>query len=524
MIRPKFGQMWGTVWSGVDLTEIKQASNALRQSEERYRQIVESASDVIYRTNTDGYFTFVNPVALTQIGYTEVEMMNMRYLDIIRKDFRERMEHFYTIQLMRGRKTSYRECPIVSKDGREIWIGQNVELVYENDAVVGFQSVARDITSRVMIEGELKRSEARLSIIYEFAPDAYYLTDLKGTFVDGNRAAERVTGFQKNELIGKNMLKVGMLPVREIAKAVKLLGKNIMGQPTGPDVFALRRKDGKEVQLEISTHPIRIEKQRLVLGIARDISERVRAQDELRKARDELEMRVGERTAELADANVALKQSLDEKEVLLKEIHHRVKNNLQIISSLLYLQSNHLADSRDVTAFKESQHRVASMALIHEKLYRSRDLASLDFTQYIETLSSDLLKSYEVSQHQVGLDVRVVDAEMNLDVAIPCGLIINELVSNSLKYAFPNERRGTISIHLTFAEAFAEANTGKSDGDHKNLELVVADDGIGMPKDIDPDSSETLGLVLVRTLVQQLDGTMQVERSDGTRFRIKFGI
>ena len=258
-------------------------------------------------------------------------------------------------------------------------------------------------------------------------------------------------------------------------------------------------------------------------AVARDISERIRAQDDLKRARDELEMRVRDRTAELATANDALKRSLQEKEVLLKEIHHRVKNNLQIISSLLYLQSNHVADSRDVMAFKESQHRVASMALIHEKLYLSSDLASLDFTQYIEKLSLDLLRSYQVSQRQVTLEVDVVEVPLELDVAIPCGLIINELVSNSLKYAFPNGKQGTISVRLKYrGDDGAPIVTAGEEKERVRLELLVSDDGIGIPEDFDTESSDTLGLVLVRTLVQQLDGDMILERNEGTTFRIQF--
>lgn len=217
--------------------------------------------------------------------------------------------------------------------------------------------------------------------------------------------------------------------------------------------------------------------------------------------------------AELAErkrAEEQLKASLKEKEVLLKEIHHRVKNNLQIISSLLKLQSAYIKEQQAVDMFKDSQNRIRSMALIHEKLYQSKDLSKIDFAEYIRDLTFNLLRSYKTNSQIISLKTTVNDIWLNIDTAIPCGLIINELVSNSLKHAFtPTNRENQISINLN------------SDGDKKFL-LIISDNGCGFPQELDFRNTESLGLELVCTLTEQLEGTIELDSSTGTSFKIKF--
>lgn len=209
-------------------------------------------------------------------------------------------------------------------------------------------------------------------------------------------------------------------------------------------------------------------------------------------------------------AEEQIKASLKEKEVLLREIHHRAKNNLQLIFSLLKLQSGYIKDKQDIEIFKESQNRIKSLALIHERLYQSKDLANIDFNEYIKNLANSLIKFYGTDRDKIALKVDVGDVLLGVDAAIPCGLIVNELVSNSLKHAFPEGREGKVKIALRST-------------DEKEIELVVSDNGVGMPEDLDFRNTESLGLHLVTILAEdQLQGKIELDRTKGTKFQIKF--
>jgi len=206
-----------------------------------------------------------------------------------------------------------------------------------------------------------------------------------------------------------------------------------------------------------------------------------------------------------------IKDSLMEKEVLLKEIHHRVKNNLQIISSLLNLQTRCVEGEETINVLKESQNRVKTMAMVHEKLYQSEDLKDVNFKEYIENLVSDLFYSYGVKKGAIDLQIDADDIKMDIDTAIPCGLIINELVTNSLKYAFPNSNNEDIvKVELKRLQ-------------QNKLKLVISDNGVGLPENLDMENVETLGLKMVTILVNQLKGTLEVHRISGTEFKIIFG-
>ncbi len=258
--------------------------------------------------------------------------------------------------------------------------------------------------------------------------------------------------------------------------------------------------------------------------------EREKAQKALRKAHFELEQQVLERTEALSRANevlrtemdererieIELKKSLEEKEILLKEIHHRVKNNLQIISSLLNLQSRYITDEEMLDIYKESQNRVKSMAIIHEKLYQSEDLARIDFGDYVQSLVLDLFNSYGVDKSVTILNINIHDILLDINTAIPCGLIVNELVTNSIKHGFPVNR----AKQLPFGEKDKiTVNITKED---EFYTMSVYDNGIGFPDDLDFHNTDSLGMQLVISLTSQLRGTVELERNNGTLFRIIF--
>lgn len=265
-----------------------------------------------------------------------------------------------------------------------------------------------------------------------------------------------------------------------------------------------------------------MENRQLLLEVQRELAERKRAEEELRQHRTQLEETVKERTAKLAEANTELQReiaerkraeeqtkiSLKEKELLLKEIHHRVKNNMQIVSSMLSIQEIQIKDKADLEIFRESRSRIRSMTLIHEKLYQSEDLAKIDFAEYTRSLAVDLFATYNTAHNTIKLQVNVENVYLDIITAIPCGLIINELVSNSLKYAFPDGQTGQITIDFR-----AQNNT---------YHLIVGDNGIGFPKYLDFRKTESLGLQLVRLLAKKIDGTIEFERKKGTFFKITF--
>jgi two-component sensor histidine kinase len=258
------------------------------------------------------------------------------------------------------------------------------------------------------------------------------------------------------------------------------------------------------------------ENERLFIQAEDEIAGRKRAQEGLRWANLDLETRVKKRTkdlfevnGELMQTNLNLEEFLQEKEILLKEIHHRVKNNLQVIVSLLRMQVRGLTDPEAINALENSKTRVQSMALIHEKLYKSASLAKIDFGDYIKNLTTDLFRLYQRKLGVVQLDFQLDNIALGLDQAVPCGLILNELITNAFKYAFPDGQKGTIWIELRAKPA-------------QILSLQVADDGVGIPTDFDIDKTKTLGLQLVNSLVSQLDGKLEVERSGKTLFRVSF--
>jgi len=222
-----------------------------------------------------------------------------------------------------------------------------------------------------------------------------------------------------------------------------------------------------------------------------------------------LQRQVFERTAQLKESEEKIKISLEEKVVLLKEIHHRVKNNLQVVSSILYLQSRNLKDKQVLKIFHESQNRIRSMALIHEKLYKSKSLAKIDFGEYTSGLTNYLYRSYSANIDNIKLKINVQNILLNIESAIPCGLILNELISNALKHAFPEDRKGEIMIEFLSYE-------------NNNFELMVKDNGIGLSKDIQLENKKSMGLMLVKTLVDQLMGKIILERNGGTTFKISF--
>jgi PAS domain S-box-containing protein len=296
---------------------------------------------------------------------------------------------------------------------------------------------------------------------------------------------ERVSGYKPSEIEGKKLYEIEALSSDFWEEAVEDIQRILKGERIDSATYEFISKDGRTIVAEVSGSPlIRDGKVVAILSVARDITERQQAEEKIRA-------------------------SLKEKEVLLKEIHHRVKNNLQIISSLLNLQSGYSKDRGTMGMFTDSQNRIRSMALVHEQLYQSEDLAKIDFTKYMENLVSQLFRSYGVNTALIKYQLTSENIVLNLENAIPCGLIINELVSNSLKHAFPESRGGVINVDIR-------------QNDDSKYALIVSDDGVGMPDKLDIRNTKTLGLQVVNTLVEQLEGAIELTDGKGTTFKIVF--
>ncbi len=351
------------------------------------------------------------------------------------------------------------------------------------------------MTEDVRVTGSLRS-------VIEAAPTGMIMVDDRGRIVLLNAQVEKLFGYAREDLIGQPIEM--LVPERFRASFRAEPTSRLMG--AGRDLFGLR-KDGTEVPIEIGLNPLETPEGRFVLSSVVDLTERKRGERErdellgqLRTLNAELEQRVQSRTAELM-------ATLREREVLLQEVHHRVKNNLQVISSLISMQVRALGADASRDALVECRTRVQAMALIHEKLYQSKDYARVPFSEYARSLAADIFHATGVSPEKVLLELAVEEVALAVDKAIPCGLILNELITNALRHAFADGRAGTIRVEL-----------GQFGDD--GLWLAVGDDGVGLPAGLDVRTSPSLGLQLVQMLAKQLDARLEVEVARGTSFRL----
>lgn len=390
-------------------------------------------------------------------------------------------------------------------DGKERIVHVKGKVVFSEKRIpVRIIGTIHDITELKKAEEELKKHKNRLEEIVqertrELREKEGFLCSLIDTagsaivfltpdFIINkfNKEAERLYNFSAKEVIGKRYCE--LFPENHQEAVCTLLNNVLEGTPIrNYESPVISHNSIQQILLWNADRVVDIQQRTVgIIAIGQNITKRKQYEEKL-------------------------KASVKEKEILLQEIHHRVKNNLQVISSLIGLQMASIKDKNYKDMFKESQNRIKSMALVHEKLYRTEGLENIDFHDYIVKLSYDLMASYGLYGGSVSLNVNMDNISLNLDTAIPCGLIINELLSNSLKHAFPEKRYGEILIKLI------RSNTNE-------MQLLVRDNGVGIPEEIDFRRTKSLGLNIVNTLVRQLKGTIELSRANGTEFCIQFKI
>jgi len=459
---------------------------ALQNSEEKFREIYENTNDVVFTMDFNGNFTSINPVVEKLVGYKFEELADHNMKKYITPESAERAFDNIAKKLKGEKEHTVYEVDFIDKDGSLTSFEVNSMLRYKEGKPYEVLGIARNIAERKKNEKILRESEEKYRLIIENIDDVIYSYNTDGTILFVSPNCYNLFGFTSAEIIGKNMIDFVYEEDKEIA--VTELKKTIISKESCPFVCRLMTKSGTISFVEERGKVILDENGEIVMftGIIRNITEHHRIEEQI-------------------------KTTLKEKEVLLREIHHRVKNNMQIIISLINMQMQDCTDQFMIRKFMELQQRVRTMSIIHEDLYMSGDLSRIDFEKYLHKLSTNLLQIYS-HNFEIDLQLKVADFKMEIDTAIPCGLIVNELLSNSLKYAFPEEwRTDNKKKYQVFVEFISDAD---------KFLLVVGDNGIGIPENIEEIKNKTLGLLLVEILANQLNGSLSVSNHHGVRYEI----
>ncbi|RZN37722.1 MAG: PAS domain S-box protein [Methanophagales archaeon ANME-1-THS] len=484
-LKDKAGRIIHYLSTQHDITERKKMQEALRKSETEYRALFETTGHAKAIVEEDMTISRINKEFELISGYSKAEIEGKKkWTDFVAIEDRERITEYHQLRRVNQKSVprSYEFCYATKK-------GDLRNGLVTIDLIPGTRkSIASivDITDRKRAEEALRETRDYLENLFNYANAPIIVWDPYFTITRFNHAFEHLTGRRATEVVGKSL--DILFPEDKREEAMNLIRRALAGERWETVEIPILHTDGT-VKIVLwnsatlyagdGTTPI------ATIAQGQDITDRKYAEEQI-------------------------KASLREKEILLREIHHRVKNNLQIISTLLYLQSSYIKDEKAFEMFKDSQNRIKSMALIHDKLYQFKDLGKIDIAGYIRDLATDLFHSYGVRPDGIKLRINVYEVLLGVNTAIPCGLIINELVSNALKHAFPDGKEGEIRIELIRS------------GGEETFTLIVADNGIGFPADLDFRNTKTLGLQLVITLVDQLKGTIELDRRSGTEFKITF--
>jgi PAS domain S-box-containing protein len=492
-LRDEAGKNHGVMTVGRDISDLKVAEQELRVSEERYRDILDHATDVIFVVQRDGTFSYANPSFYRILGFDARSMLGVRIHDVLGTLAREGEGESGDPLWMDQLEGAQQELVFSSRSGKTLRMIGAVSAQHDDDGKrVGLRGIFLDITDMRKHERSARMQAAKLEAIFNSTRDLLMFTvDGKGELTSSNRNF-RGAFMDEFELEVEEGIKViDMLKglVEEDHGQLRLVQQALKGRPQQFEM-TVRNKDNKLLWYQVFAHRVELddsqeEKYEEVSCIAYDIT-----------ARKEVDQQV-------LDA-------LKEKEILLQEVHHRVKNNLQVISSMLNLQKRFVDDRGLLHVLEEAQNRISTMSYIHESLYRNTDFSRISFAQYLKQVTANLLSSYARKETVITLNEKLGDVTLSLKQAIPCGLIVNELVSNALKHAFVGRSEGVLRLVVETEE--------------DKIHIEISDDGVGLPDDFNFETHDSLGAYLVQALTDQLDGelTVQSEKGKGSRFLVSF--
>ena len=510
-LHDEIGNPRGSVAAFIDITERKKAEEALKKAydnleekvqertvelEEAYKALMENERKLSEAQKmahigiwdwdlvTDEMYWSDEAFRIAGCGPRKFGLSYTDILNLVHPDDRKYVDD--TVKRALKGKPFGIDPRVVLADGEDCVVHVQGEVVFdEKNNPLRMRGTIQDIT-------ESKRAEEKIKILadaVESSDDAIITESLAGVITSWNKGAEQIYGYSAEEILGKN---ASILEPAHLKGEIKQLTEKIKRREKIQRHRTLRiKKDGTIINISITLSPIfdASGEPVAVSVIARDITERIRAEEALAKI----------------------------EEARKKEIHHRIKNNLQVISSLLDLQAEKFRDKEVLEAFRESQNRVLSMSLIHEELYKGGGTDTVDFSAYLYKLAANLFQTYSLCSKNIRLYMDLEEnAFFNMDTAVPLGIIVNELVSNSLKHAF-TEKEGEIRIRLCREEM--EAGISKS-----LYSLTISDNGKGIPENVELGNIESLGLQLVSILVDQVDGKIELKRNQGTEFRITFRV
>lgn len=494
----------------------KVAEDTMVQAKIYNRSLFESSIDPLVTIDINGKITDANIATINTTGFNQEEIIGTNFCE----HFTEpgKAAEGYNNVFDQGTLSNF-PLELLHVNGNLTPVLCNASVYHDQHGQVkGVFVAARDITDLQKAKHELVASEKKYRSLFDNANDMITLTALKenglpGKFVEVNNEVINRLGYSREEFL--NMGPSDIIVHDNQSEIQHIVAKLESKDHAKFDIIE-QSKDGKRIPVELNIHLFELDGKKVSLAISRDITERKRAEADKQRLLEKVqdfaeELKVSnedlkESTSKLQASNEELQRALNEKEMLIKEIHHRVKNNLMVISSLLNLQSRYIKNKDYLAMFRESQTRAKSMALIHEQLYQSTDLKRINFGEYITSFATNLFQTYAADASRIKLDFDVEDVLLDINIAVPLGLIVNELISNSLKHAFPPGKSGVINIK------FYE-NTN-------HYELVLKDNGVGFPDNLDYKNTDSLGLRLVNMLTDQIEGKISLDRTSGTSFTI----